>query len=278
MVSGGPGAVNWRGPCYTFAMTNTILYEENNGVGVLRVNRPEARNALNWEAQQGFVRAVTAAAESRSLRVLIITGTGPTFVAGGDLKELAGEMTPEAGVRLNRIMSEALEQLAKLPLPVLAAVNGDAAGGGCEIIAACDLRLAAEDAQLRWVQVRMGLTTGWGGTARLVRLIGASRAMALLLTGESISAAEAYRIGFVQRLVPAGEPVLPVAVAWAQRLAALPRDALAATKELVRLAARSTEAAASAEPELFAALWGGPNHREAVAAFLEKRSPHFDRD
>lgn len=258
-------------------MTDTILYEENRGVGVLRVNRPEARNALNWEAQQGFVRAVTAAAESRSLRALILTGTGPTFVAGGDLKELAAELTPEAGVRLNRIMSEALTQLTQLPLPVIAAINGDAAGGGCEIIAACDLRIAAEEAQLRWVQVRMGLTTGWGGTARLVRLVGASRAMALLLTGESISAAEAYRIGLVHRLAPAGQPVLPAAVAWAERLAALPRDALAATKELVRLAAISAEDAASAEPELFAALWGGPSHREAVAAFLEKRSPHFDR-
>lgn len=257
-------------------MTSTILYEENRGVGVLRVNRPEARNALNWEAQQGFVRAVTTAAESRTLRVLIITGAGPSFVAGGDLKELAEQLTPEAGVRLNRIMSAALAQLTRLPLPVIAAINGDAAGGGCEIIAACDLRLAAEEAQLRWVQVRMGLTTGWGGTARLVRLIGASRAMALLLTGESISAAEAYRIGLVHRLVPAGEPVLPAALAWAERLAALPRDALAATKELVRLAAISAGDAASAEPELFAALWGGPNHREAVTAFLEKRSPRFD--
>jgi enoyl-CoA hydratase/carnithine racemase len=258
-------------------MSNTILYEEHNGVGVLRVNRPEARNALNWEAQQGFVRAITTAAESRALRVLIITGAGSTFVAGGDLKELAEELTPEAGVRLNRVMSEALEQLTQLPLPVIAAVNGDAAGGGCEIIAACDLRLAAEDAQLRWVQVRMGLTTGWGGTARLVRLIGASRAMALLLTGESISATEAYRIGLVHRLAPQSQEVLPAAIAWAERLAALPRDALAATKELVRRAALSGEVAASVEPELFAALWGGANHREAVSAFVEKRSAHFDR-
>jgi enoyl-CoA hydratase/carnithine racemase len=258
-------------------MTDTILYEETGGVGVLTVNRPDARNALTWEAQQGFVRAVTTAAESRSLRVLVVTGAGPTFVAGGDLKELADELTPESGLRLNRIMTEALEQLTQLPLPVIAAINGDAAGGGCEIIVACDLRLAVADAQLRWVQVRVGLTTGWGGTARLVRLIGGSRAMALLLTGESISAAEAARIGLVHRLVPAGEPVLPVALAWAERLAALPRDALAATKELVRLAAISADTAASAEPELFAALWGGPNHREAVAAFLDKRSAHFDR-
>jgi enoyl-CoA hydratase len=257
-------------------MTSAIDYQEERGVGVLRVNRPEARNALNWEAQEGFVRAITAAAESRTLRALVITGAGPSFIAGGDLKELAGELTPEGGLRLNRVMTEALEQLSQLPLPVIAAVNGDAAGGGCEIIAACDLRIASEEAQLRWVQVRMGLTTGWGGAARLVRLIGASRAMALLLTGESISAAEAARIGFVHRLVPSGEEVRPAAVAWAERLAALPRDALAATKELVRLAAAGQDAA-SAEPELFAALWAGPNHREALAAFLDKRSPHFDR-
>ena len=181
-------------------------------------------------------------------------------------------MTPEAGVRLNRIMSEALEQLAKLPLPVLAAVNGDAAGGGCEIIAACDLRLAAEDAQLRWVQVRMGLTTGWGGTARLVRLIGASRAMALLLTGESISAAEAYRIGFVQRLVPAGEPVLPVAIAWAQRLVVLPRDALGATGNST--ARRPLHGSAARRAELFAARGAAPT-TGGGRRFPGERSPHF---
>jgi enoyl-CoA hydratase/carnithine racemase len=241
---------------------------------VLRANRPEARNALNWEAQEAFAAAIAAAEDNRNLRVLIVTGTGPAFIAGGDLRELGSEMSVEAGERLNRVMSDALARMARLPIPVIAAINGDAAGGGCEIIIACDLRLATAEAQLRFVQVRMGLTTGWGGTARLVRLIGASRAMALLLTGESISATEAARIGLVHRIVPGGEPALEAARAWAGRLAALPRAALAATKELVYAPADGS-APPSAERELFLALWGRPEHREAVAAFLEKRSPRF---
>jgi enoyl-CoA hydratase/carnithine racemase len=267
-------AVNWLRPCYTPAMPTPIVYEEADGVGVLRANRPEARNALNWEAQEAFAAAIAAAEDNRNLRVLIVTGTGPAFIAGGDLRELGSEMSVEAGERLNRVMSDALARMARLPIPVIAAINGDAAGGGCEIIIACDLRLATAEAQLRFVQVRMGLTTGWGGTARLVRLIGASRAMALLLTGESISATEAARIGLVHRIVPGGEPALEAARAWAGRLAALPRAALAATKELVYAPADGS-APPSAERELFLALWGRPEHREAVAAFLEKRSPRF---
>jgi enoyl-CoA hydratase/carnithine racemase len=258
-------------------MPTPILYEEHDGVGVLRVNRPEARNALNWEAQEGFAEVIASAAGNSQLRALIVSGTGTAFIAGGDLRELEDETSVEAGERLNRVMGDALARMARLPVPVIAAINGDAAGGGCEIITACDLRLAAAGAQLRFVQVRMGLTTGWGGTARLVRLLGASRAMALLLTGESISAAEAARIGLVHRVIPPGEPVLEAARAWAARLATLPREALAATKALVHMAAVEPHSAASAERELFVQLWAQPDHREAVAAFLEKRSPRFNR-
>jgi enoyl-CoA hydratase/carnithine racemase len=274
MVERGGAAVNPAAPCYTRRMQKPIVYEERDGIGVLRVNRPEARNALNWEAQDAFAATIAAAARNRTLRVLIITGTGPAFISGGDLRELA-ESGPGAGERLNRVMTAALAQMAGLPVPVIAAINGDAAGGGCEIIAACDLRLSVPEAQLRFVQVRVGLTTGWGGTARLVRLLGASRAMGLLLPGASISAAEAARIGLVHRLVPAGEPVLDAARAWAAQLATLPRDALAATKELVYAAAGGS-AAESAERELFLQLWDRRDHHEAVAAFLEKRSPRFD--
>lgn len=257
-------------------MQRPIVYDERDGIGVLRVNRPEARNALNWEAQESFAATIAAAGQNPSLRVLIITGTGPAFIAGGDLRELA-ESGPEAGERLNRVMTAALAQMARLPVPVIAAINGDAAGGGCEVIAACDLRLAVPDAQLRFVQVRVGLTTGWGGTARLVSLLGASRAMGLLLAGASISTVEAERIGLLHRLVPAAEPVLDAAHAWADKLAALPRDALAATKELVHTAAVDGRVAESVERERFLELWDRPNHREAVAAFLEKRSPRFNQ-
>ena len=153
-------------------MTNPIVYEiTENGIAILRVNRPQARNALNWAAQEAFATAVSQTAQNETVRVLIITGTGDqAFVAGGDLKELANHPETAAGERLNRVMSRALAELTQLPIPVIAAVNGDAFGGGCEILTACDLRICAAHARFSFAQVKNALTTGWGGTGRLVPL------------------------------------------------------------------------------------------------------------
>lgn len=260
-------------------MSQVIEYFVENDVGVLRVNRPQARNALNWEAQEAFAAAVAAAARTPTLRALIVTGTGTqAFVSGGDLKELSQHPEPEAGQRLNRTMSVALAQMAALPVPVIAAVNGDAIGGGCEILTACDLRLAAAHARFSFAQVRNGLTSGWGGTSRLVALLGESRAMELLLTTRLFDAAEAQRLGLVHRLTADGVDVLAEALAWAEELKALPGDALAATKALVKAAARLAPADVDQlETELFVTLWPSPNHLEALAAFVEKRRPVFNQ-
>jgi enoyl-CoA hydratase/carnithine racemase len=258
-------------------MNQPLVYEVVDGVGLLRVNRPEARNALNWAAQELFAQTVVAAASDQTLRALIITGTGSTFVAGGDLKELAAEGGPAAGERLNRVMSSALARLRELPVPVIAAINGDAVGGGCEIITACDLRLAVASARLHFVQVRLGLTTGWGGAGRLVRLIGQSRALEILLTGRTVSAQEAYDIGLLHRLVPPHEDLVALASAWAAELSALPASALAAMKHLVYAATEGDlQATAARERDLFLRLWEQPDHLEAVTAFLEKRPPEFN--
>jgi enoyl-CoA hydratase/carnithine racemase len=259
-------------------MSDPIIYEERRGVGILRINRPRARNALNWEAQQGFAAAVRAAGANESLRVLVITGSGSAFVAGGDLKELAERPDREAGARLNQVMSTALAQLGALPIPVIAAVNGDAAGGGCEILTACDLRIAVAGSQFKFVQVRLGLTTGWGGAARLVRLIGQSRALDILLTGRTVTAEEAVSIGLVHRLV-AGGNLLPAALAWADEIVALPRNAVAAMKRLLYAApGTSSEEAAAYERELFLDVWGAPAHLEALAAFAARRGTGRNRD
>ena len=257
-------------------MESGIVYQAEDGVGVLRFERPHARNALDWAAQEQFAATVETVAQDESLRALILTGRGPTFVSGGDLKELGRHLDRGSGERLNRVMSGALVQLVDLPVPVLAAVNGDAAGGGWEIITACDLRLMAADARLRFAQVRVGLTTGWGGTARLVRLVGQSRAMELLLSGRDLLAEEAKRMGLVHRVVPAGEDVLAAAQGWADALKTLPRGALAAMKRLVYAAGEGGDVAAY-ERKLFLALWSSPDHREALAAFLEKRPPRFNQ-
>jgi enoyl-CoA hydratase/carnithine racemase len=259
-------------------MSKIIEYNVDvNGVAVLRVNRPAARNALTWAAQEQFAQTISAAGRD-DVRALIITGTGQAFVSGGDLKELARHPEAAAGARLNRVMSAALAGLSELPCPVIAAVNGDAVGGGCEIVVACDLRLADPAARFSFRQIHNGLTTGWGGAARLVELVGRGRAMELLLTGRALDAAEAHSLGLVHRLAPPGD-ALTAARAWAGELLRLPRRALAATKALVHAAAHLSPADANRlEAQLFVDLWPTADHIEAMEAFAAKRPPVFNRE
>lgn len=250
-----------------------------DGTALLRVNRPEARNALTWAMQEAFAAAVAAARHDETIRALIITGTGQAFVSGGDLKELARHPEPAAGERLNRVMGAALAELAELPFPVIAAVNGDAIGGGCEIVTACDLRVAAAGARFSFRQVQNGLTTGWGGAARLVGLIGQSRAMELLLTGRVFDATEAQALGLVHRVAPAGVDVLAEARAWTDALAELPRRALAAMKLLAHAATRQPpDEVNRLEARLFVDLWPSADHIEAMEAFAAGRPPVFNKE
>ena len=260
-------------------MDEPIIFQvHENGVALLLVNRPEARNALNWAAQEAFAATVAQVAADGRIRALVISGQGEqAFAAGGDLKELCCAPETAVGQRLNQIMGGALAQLGELPIPVIAAVNGDAFGGGCELVTACDLRLAAAHARFSFAQVRNGLTTGWGGAARLVQLIGQSRALELLLTARLFDAAEAQQMGLIHRVVPVGEDALAAALTWAEELVALPADALAALKTLTRAAAHlSLEEATRLESGLFLQLWGSPNHVEALNAFREKRAATFN--
>lgn len=256
-----------------------VFHTDQQGIAVLRVNRLRARNALNWEAQDRFAVCIEALKYEKGVRTLIITGAGnDAFVSGGDLKEFLNSHDPDSGLRLNRVMSRALSALRQLPFPVIAAINGNAFGGGCEIITACDLRMAAEQTRFSFAQVRNGLTTGWGGTVRLVQLIGLSRATELLLSGRVFAAQEAYEIGLLHRLVPQEENVLHAAQAWAAELANLPAGTLAALKELlVAAAALPQEEVQKMETRLFMEQWASPDHLEALAAFDEKRRPVFNQ-
>jgi enoyl-CoA hydratase len=169
-------------------------------------------------------------------------------------------------------MGAALQQLTELPIPVIAAVNGDAFGGGCEILTACDLRIASSQARFCFAQVKNGLTTGWGGTARLVRQVGQSRALELLLTARLLTAQEAQAIGLVQRVVAEGELETAVTT-WARELCQLPTSALAALKQLAHVASHATISETNRlETELFINQWTHPDHLEAMAAFVEKRA------
>lgn len=259
-------------------MSELITYDVRDEIGVLCVNRLGARNALNWAAQERFAEVIAAASQNPALRVLIITGAGhQAFVAGGDLKELSRHGDRAGGERLNRTMGQALSRLTELPIPVIAAVNGDAFGGGCEIVTACDLRLAANHARFQFAHIRNALTTGWGGTGRLVRLIGQSRAMELLLTGRTLTSQEAQAIGLVHEVVQSGDELMKIARQWAERLVQLPRAALAANKALVYAAASQPLPDVYAlESRLFVEMWVHPDHHEAMQAFNEKRPPHFN--
>ncbi|MAU01995.1 MAG: hypothetical protein CL608_33080 [Anaerolineaceae bacterium] len=260
-------------------MSKEIEYTQQDGIATLRVNRPAARNALNWTAQEQFAAVVTDVAGDTAVRVLIITGAGDkAFVSGGDLKELSGHPERAAGQRLNRVMRDALVQLTQLPIPVIAAVNGDAFGGGCEILTACDLRLAAGHARFCFAQVRNALCTGWGGTGRLVNLLGQARALDLLLTSRIFSAEEAMQMGLVQQVVDDRVGLETAVTQLAHSLSQLPQQALAASKQLVHAASQLSPVATNRlETELFVDLWSQPDHLEALAAFREKRPPIFGR-
>jgi enoyl-CoA hydratase len=169
-------------------------------------------------------------------------------------------------------MGEALHELDQVEIPVVAAINGHARGGGCEIAVACDIRIASENASLGFVHVQQGVTTGWGGAQRLKRLVGYGRAVEMLLTGRIISPQEASQIGLVEQVVPQGE-ALPTARALAATIASHPPQAVRALKRLVRL---EVSEAFAAEREMLGQLWASADHQEAVSAFLEKREPVFN--
>lgn len=247
-------------------------------VAALAVNRPEARNALNLEAQMAFAAAVDQLAENPPA-VLILTGAGDqAFIAGGDLNELAANPSPETGEQLHTIVKDALIKLTQLPCPVIGAINGHAAGGGVEVLSACDLRVAVPTAKFHFVQAKMGLTSGWGGVPRLVHLLGQSTTMNLMLNGATIDAAEAQRIGFVHRICPDGTSALNAAVAWAHELVKLPADSLAALKALIHYSAgKDIRYGYAKESEYFLPLFGGPSNLEALNAFKEKRAPEFNQ-
>lgn len=238
------------------------------GIACLEVNRPEVRNALDWETMDEFAGAVQIARQTPELRVLVLTGAGTSFIAGGDLKALHSFSTEDDGRRLSKMMTDALWQLERLPTPVIAAINGPARGGGAEIALACDLRVMAEDADLGFVQITLGLIPGWGGGQRLLRLAGYSRALEWLASGRVVTAGEAAQSGLVNTVAPAGK-ALRVALELARQINSQPPEAVKAIKQLLLAGIyEPAQSAARLEQELFPALWASPAHLQAVDRFL----------
>jgi enoyl-CoA hydratase len=254
----------------------SVLYKEEGGVGVVTVNRPEVHNALNMQTIQELRVLLLRLASEDALRAMVLTGSGKkTFLSGGDLKEFQKIRTVDEARAMISAMKEVTDLLAGFPWPVIAAVNGLAVGGGCETAVACDFRIASETAELGFRQIKLGIMSGWGGGPRLVHLVGRSRALRLMLTGELVKAPEALAIGLVDRVVPP-DRVIEEAMELAWSIAANAPLAVRAYKRLVQMTARvPLDAAVAFETELFGPVWVSEDHEECVRAFFEKRAPRL---
>ena len=253
----------------------TLLLDLEGPVALLTISRPEKRNALNAVTIRELGEAVAFIASAQEVRGAVITGAGDrAFVAGADISELA-EMNPLEAVEVSRAGQEVFLAIERARKPFVAAVNGYALGGGCELALACHLRIASPTATFGLPEVKLGILPGYGGTVRLPRIVGAGRALEMILTGAPIDAAEAHRIGLVNHVVPADD-LLPRARALVKAIAANgPLAAGLAIESVNRGSNLPVESALGVESTLFGLLAGSEDMREGMAAFLEKRAPRF---
>jgi len=255
-------------------MTDPVVLLEHpaEGVALVRINRPDARNALNMEVRKLIAKHLTELGENDVTRCIILTGNAKSFAAGADIKEMAGvgpiEMWQRGTQKLWRV-------IAACPKPVIAAVNGFALGGGCELAMTCDIIIAGETARFGQPEVNIGIIPGGGGTQRLTRAVGKYKAMKICLTGELFSAREAFDMGLVSELV-ADADVEKRAIEMASKIASLPPLAVQQAKEVV-LAGQdaSLDAALRLETKAIQVLFASQDQKEGMAAFIEKRKPKF---
>ncbi len=256
-------------------MPTTLLFELSNGIARVTINRPDKLNALNATVISELGDAVTRIETDAAVRGVILTGAGQkAFVAGADIGELAGQSPIEGKLR-SMVGQEVFRRLERCGKPVIAAVNGFALGGGCELAMACHIRIAAEHAKFGQPEVKLGIGPGYGGTARLPRLVGRGRALELLLTGEMIDAAEAHRLGLVNRVVPA-DRLLAESETMMQMILANGPLAIRACLEAVDAGLEtSLDQALLLEANHFGLLSATADMHEGTKAFLEKRKPVF---
>jgi enoyl-CoA hydratase len=252
-----------------------LILDRDGSVAVVTINRPEKRNALNSETVDELRRAILALKHDEAVRALILTGAGDkAFIAGADINELAVQ-TPVGGREHAHRGQHVLDLLETMGKPVIAAINGVALGGGCELAMACTIRIAADTARIGQPEINLGLMPGYAGSQRLARLVGKGRALELLLTGDAITADEAYRIGLVNRVVPAAQ--LPEAAKSLART--LSEKAPVAARYIIDAVNRGLEMpmpeAQLYEATLFGLVSTTEDMREGTKAFLEKRKAQF---
>lgn len=256
-------------------MSNTVKLEKKDNIAILTVSRPEALNALNSQVIEELETAVTAVENDRDIAVLIITGEGRSFVAGADIGEQAS-LDLEGGRNWGRRGSALMRRIELLQIPTIAAVNGFALGGGCELALSCDIIVAGKKAKFGQPEVSLGITPGFSGTQRLPRRVGISKAKEMIFTGAMINAEEALRIGLANK-VTEQEDLMTEAENMAQAIA---RNAPLAVKYSKASIARGMEAdidtGIAIENELFAMCFSSEDQKEGMQAFLEKRPAVFE--
>ncbi len=252
-----------------------LLLELDAAVALLTINRPQVLNALNLETLVELEQAVIALQNNAAVKVIVLTGAGEkAFVAGADI----AAMQPLGAVQARQMALKAqsiLDRLEQGSKTVIAAVNGYALGGGCELAMACDLRIASEAARFGQPEVNIGIIPGFAGSQRLPRLVGKGRALEMILTGEMIDAAEAWRIGLANKVVPAAE-LLPTALELARKIAGKGQVAVSLARDAVRHGLEIDLARGAAfEADLFALCFATHDQKEGMSAFLEKRKALF---
>ena len=251
-----------------------LTFQVADRIATITVNRPDKLNALNDALMRELGGAIDEARDRDDVGAVLLTGAGRAFVAGADIAELASQSATEGKARAER-GQRVFRRFEQSPKPTLAAVNGFALGGGCELAMSCHMRIASEHAKFGQPEVKLGLVPGYGGTQRLPRLVGKGRALQLLLTGEMIDANEAYRIGLVNRVVPAAE-LLAATTAMLQTIHANGPLAVAHCIEAVNAGYDIPHAdALTLEATAFGLLAATDDKREGTRAFLEKRPARF---
>ena len=254
------------------AAYETLLIEPAGAVLLIRLNRPKQLNAINATLSHELLSVLTAYDADPALRCAVITGSDKAFAAGADVKDMAVKSWAEA--YCGNIFAE-YEGFSRLRKPVIAAVAGFALGGGCELAMMCDFIIAAETAKFGQPEITLGVAPGMGGSQRLTRLVGKSKAMDMVLTGRMMDAAEAERAGLVSRVV-AADKLIEQALAVAAKIAAMAPLAVIANKDMVNAALETTlRQGLHYERRVFHGLFASADQKEGMAAFLEKRKPTF---
>ncbi|WP_192822339.1 enoyl-CoA hydratase/isomerase family protein [Rufibacter sp. LB8] len=256
------------------AQYNNLLLENKEGILFITINRPSKMNALNIETVKEINAAMQDVYDDTDVRGIILTGSGEkAFVAGADIAEIA-ELNEVNGRRFSERGQEVFAMIEECPKPVIAAVNGFALGGGCELSMACHIRVASENARFGQPEVNLGLVPGYGGTQRLTQLVGKGKAMELMMTGDLISAAEAKEIGLVNHVTSA-EDLMPKCLEIMRKIVAKAPIAVGMIVDCVNAWYDKEEHGYQTEANSFSRCCGSEDFKEGTSAFLEKRKPEF---